>query len=93
VGNLARTSHWAIAYLLALVLLAPAGLWAASRTSPIDKARQLIEEAEFDQAIKVINEALVQPDNSDAMLVSLYELQGTAYLYLGQQDKARTAFE
>jgi tetratricopeptide (TPR) repeat protein len=78
---------------LGLVLLAPGGLWAASRTSLIDKARQLIEDAEFDQAIRVINDALVQPDNSDAMLVSLYELQGTAYLYLGQQDKARTAFE
>jgi tetratricopeptide (TPR) repeat protein len=90
---IARTSHRAAALALAMVLSSPAGLWAASRTSLVDKARQLIEEAEFDQAIRVINDALVQPDNSDAMLVSLYELQGTAYLYLGQADKARSAFE
>jgi len=93
VGNSFKASRRAIALTLAMLLSAPTGLWAVPRNTLIDKARQLIEEAEFDQAIRVINDALVQPDNSDAMLVSLYELQGTAYLYLGQQEKARSAFE
>ncbi len=77
--------------LLALSLSLPT--LAASRLGPVEKARQLIEDAEFDQALKVLNDGLAAPDNSDAMLVSLYELQGTAYLYLGKEDKARQSFE
>jgi hypothetical protein len=41
----------------------------------------------------VINDALGSPDNSDAILVQIYELQGTAYLFLGREDKARYSFE
>jgi tetratricopeptide (TPR) repeat protein len=76
-----------------LVCLAATAAVASGRNAQVDKARQLIEDAEFDQAIRVINDALIQPDNSDAMLVSLYELQGTAYLYQGKEDRARQAFE
>jgi len=80
---------------LALVLSAglPSPVLAAGRSPQIEKARQLIEDAEFDQALKVINEGLTAPDNSDAVLVSLYELQGIAYLYQGKEDRARQAFE
>jgi hypothetical protein len=82
----------AAALCLALAALAPAPVSAAA-AKPVEKARQLIEDAEFDQALKVINEALGSTDNSDAILVALYELQGTAYLFQNKEDKARAAFE
>jgi tetratricopeptide (TPR) repeat protein len=75
-----------------LLLLAPSVAFPAA-SKPVEKARQLIEEAEFEPALKVINEALGSPDNSDAVLVQLYELQGTAYLFLSKEDKARASFE
>lgn len=79
---------------LLLLLASPAALAAAPLRSPqLDEARQLVEEAEFESAIKILHDALSQPDNSDAMLAALYELQGTAYLYLGREEKAHQAFE
>lgn len=89
-------SRWrcllAVAACLGLALTASSGALAATK-NPIEKARQLLEDAEFEPALKIINEALGSPDNSDAMLVQLYELQGTAYLFLSKEDKARASFE
>ncbi|MGC4114373.1 MAG: hypothetical protein QM765_07125 [Myxococcales bacterium] len=75
------------------LLLAVPSLALGAANKPIDKARQLLEEAEFEPALKIINDTLGSPDLSDAMLVQLYELQGTAYLFLGKEDKARASFE
>lgn len=90
-GHLRHRGLCAAAATVLFLTLCPAVAVAAQK--PVEKARQLIEEAEFEQALKVINDALVQPDNSDAILVSLYELQATAYLFQGKKDKARQAFE
>jgi tetratricopeptide (TPR) repeat protein len=79
--------------LLALFVAAPEIAFAAARNPQMEKARQLIEDAEFDQALKVLNDVLSQSDLTDAVLVSGYELQGTAYLYLGKETLARQAFE
>jgi tetratricopeptide (TPR) repeat protein len=82
--------------ILVFGLLAAAPAFAARRAvhSPeIDTARQLIAEAEFDRALAEIGRALAHEHNTDLMLGTLYELQGTAYLYLGHEDKARESFE
>ncbi|MBI5543581.1 MAG: hypothetical protein HY901_06810 [Deltaproteobacteria bacterium] len=78
---------------VSLAVSAPLSAWAARASTPSDQARALIEEAEFEQALKVINEALSQADLTDAALLSLYELQGTAQLFLGNRNAARQSFE
>lgn len=59
----------------------------------VERARKLIEDAEFEEALQRINDALAQPDNGDDLLAALYELQGTTYLYLGREAPARASFE
>lgn len=86
----------ALVVILVLGLLAAAPAFAARRavhSREIDKVRQLIAEAEFDRALAEIGRALAQQHNTDLMLGTLYEQQGTAYLYLGNEDKARESFE
>jgi tetratricopeptide (TPR) repeat protein len=87
--------------LLCAAALFPAAMgaspaWAAAQEveyPQVERARKLIEEAEFDEALRRLSEALAQPDNGDELLAALYELQGTTYLYLGREAQARTSFE
>lgn len=77
-----------------LLLLAP-GMPASAATprEQIERARQLIDEAEFEAALDLLNDELEQPGNSKETLAQLYQLQGITYLYLGQEAKARESFE
>ena len=87
--------------LLALMLL-PAIGWAqasplAIQTEPVlpeyTRAKSLIEQGEFDAAVEELQKGLAEPDVTDDQLADLYQLLGLAELYLGDQDKAREAFE
>lgn len=63
------------------------------RSEEAERAEELMGEGEFEQAVKVLQRGLAQPDVSDDVLVELYRLMGLAQLYLGNEDKAREAYE
>lgn len=58
-----------------------------------ERAEALMAEGEFEQAVKVLQEGLAEPTQSDDVLVELYRLMGLAQLYLGNEAKARDAYE
>lgn len=58
-----------------------------------EEANSLMEQGEFEQAVKVLQRGLSQGDVSDDVLVELYRMMGLAQLYLGDEDKARDAYE
>ena len=59
----------------------------------VEEANGLMEQGEFEDAVKVLQRGLSQPDVSDDVLVELYRMMGLAQLYLGNEDKAREAYE
>ncbi|MBX5481680.1 MAG: hypothetical protein IRZ16_07540 [Myxococcaceae bacterium] len=71
------------------VLLAQLG----PRSPEAEEANELMEQGEFEQAVKVLQRGLSQPDVSDDVLVELYRLMGLAQLYLGNEARAREAYE
>lgn len=76
-----------------LLSLSSASAYAATTREELERARQLIDEAEFEAALELINDELDQPGNSQEMLAQLYQLQGITYLYLGNEASARQSFE
>ena len=63
------------------------------RSDEAEDAEQLMSQGDFEEAVKVLQRGLSQPDVSDDVLVELYRLMGLAQLYLGNEDKARDAYE
>jgi tetratricopeptide (TPR) repeat protein len=63
-------------------------------TSPqITRAQEQIEQGDFEEAVKTLQAGLNEPDVTDDQLVELYRLLGLASLYLGDEAKARQAYE
>ncbi|GEM_PF-646598 len=65
----------------------------APRVPELDKATSQVDSGDFEDAIKTIQQGLNQPDLTDDQLAELYRLLGLAHLYLGNEEKARDAFE
>lgn len=63
------------------------------RNEAVEKAQQQVDEGDFEDAIKTITRGIDQPDLTDDQLAELYRLLGLSNLYLGNEDKARDAFE
>lgn len=63
------------------------------RSPEADRAEHLMEQGEFEEAVKVLQLGLAQPDVSDDVLVELYRMLGLVELYLGEEDQARDAYE
>jgi len=59
----------------------------------VEKAQRQIDEGDFELAVRTVEAALDEEDLSDDVLVELYRLLGLAYLYLGDEPKARDAYE
>jgi tetratricopeptide (TPR) repeat protein len=80
---------------LSLVVLAPASASAqvVPRNEAISKAQQQVDEGDFEDALKTIERGIEEPDLTDDQLAELYRLLGLSHLYLGNEDKARDAFE
>lgn len=86
-------------------LAAPGSAWPADvaadavltqtgvRNKTISKAQAQIDEGDFEDALKTLETGIDDPDLSDDQLAEMYRLQGLAALYLGNQEKARSAFE
>lgn len=63
-------------------------------TSPeISRAQEQIEQGDFEEAVKTLQQGLDAPDVTDDQLVELYRLLGLASLYLGDEARAREAYE
>jgi tetratricopeptide (TPR) repeat protein len=65
----------------------------APRNTAIARAQLLVDEGDFEEALKVLKSGIEAPDISDNELAELFRLQGLSFLYLGDQVKAREAFE
>lgn len=63
------------------------------RMPEIDKANEQVDSGDFEEAIKTLQQGLSQPDLTDDQLAEMYRLLGLAHLYLGNEEKARDAFE
>jgi hypothetical protein len=61
--------------------------------SQITRAQEQIEQGDFEEAVKTLQEGLDAPDVTDDQLVELYRLLGLASLYLGDEARAREAYE
>lgn len=68
-------------------------LGAGPAAPEIDRAQRLIEAAEFEEAVRVLDRTLDQADLSDRSLVEIYRLLGLAHLNLGDEGAARDAYE
>lgn len=63
------------------------------RNEAVQKAAQQVDEGDFEDAIRTVEKGIEQPDLTDDQLAELYRLMGLSHLYLGNEDKARDAFE
>jgi tetratricopeptide (TPR) repeat protein len=78
-----------------VVLLLSQGALAqvAPKNDALTKGQQQVDEGDFEDAVKTLQSGLDAPDLSDEQLAEIYRLLGLANLYLGNEDKARDAFE
>ena len=58
-----------------------------------EQAQGQLDAGEFDEAVRTLQRALGEPELTDAQLVELYRMLGLAQLYLGNEDRAREAYE
>ena len=63
------------------------------RMPELEKATQQVDTGDFEEASKTLQSGLSQPDLTDDQLAEMYRLLGLSHLYLGNEDKARDAFE
>src|SRR3954462_11273004 len=75
------------------VLPTDAPLAQAPVSPELEKAQDQIDSGDFEDALKTLQSALNEPDVSDDQLVEIYRLMGLSYLYLGNEDRARDAYE
>ncbi|WP_239014028.1 hypothetical protein [Archangium violaceum] len=59
----------------------------------IARAQEQIADGEFEEAVKTVEAGLDAPDVTDDQLVELYRLLGLTSLYLGDEARAREAYE
>lgn len=78
----------------ALPAVPPPPLFQLGPTHPeITRAQEQIEQGDFEEAVKTLQTGLDKPDVTDDQLVELYRLLGLASLYLGDEARAREAYE
>ncbi|HYO65730.1 MAG TPA: hypothetical protein VEU33_06570 [Archangium sp.] len=79
---------------LARPLFPPPLLFQVAPARPeIARAQQQISDGDFEEAVKTLEAGLDAPDVTDDQLVELYRLLGLTSLYLGDQERAREAYE
>ncbi len=77
-----------------LVLAAtPAFSQLSPRNDALTKGQQQVDDGDFEDAVKTLEAGIDAPDLTDEQLAELYRLLGLAHLYLGNEVKARDAFE
>jgi len=76
-----------------MLAAAPAFSQLAPRNDALTKGQQQVDEGDFEDAVKTLQAGIDAPDLTDEQLAELYRLLGLSHLYLGNEDKARDAFE
>ncbi len=79
--------------LLATCVAALAWAQPAPKLPELQKAAQQVDAGDFEEAVKTLDQALGQPELTDDQLAEAYRLLGLAHLYLGNEEKARDAYE
>ena len=82
---------WSDTPLQAPVAMVPGQV--SPRMPELDRATSQVDSGDFEEAIKTLQQGLSQPDLTDDQLAEMYRLLGLAHLYLGNEEKARDAFE
>ncbi len=63
------------------------------RNEAVDKAALQVDEGDFEDAIRTLEKGIEEPDLTDDQLAEMYRLLGLSHLYLGNEERARDAFE
>jgi tetratricopeptide (TPR) repeat protein len=63
------------------------------KNETIEKAAKQVDEGDFEDAVHTVEKGIDAADLTDDQLAELYRLLGLAHLYLGNEDRARDAFE
>lgn len=63
------------------------------KNEAVAKAAQQVDEGDFEDAVRTLEKGIDQPDLTDDQLAQMYRLLGLSHLYLGNEEKARDAFE
>ncbi|PZR13857.1 MAG: hypothetical protein DI536_11020 [Archangium gephyra] len=79
--------------LLALLVPLVGAAQIVPRSAAIEKAQQQVDDGDFEDAVKTVERGIEAPELTDDQLAELYRLMGLSHLYLGNEDKARDAFE
>lgn len=84
-----------LAALLAALLLHPGPSAAQSglESRQVTKAQAQLEDGDFEGAVRTIDQAVADPTLTEDEQVELYRLLGLAQLYLGNEQRARQAYE
>lgn len=80
-------------FTLGLFLAVPAFAQVSPRNDAVTRGQQQVDEGDFEDAVRTLEAGIDAPDLTDDQLAELYRLLGLAYLYLGNEDKARGAYE
>lgn len=74
-------------------IVATASAQIVPKNEAIEQASKQVDDGDFEDAVKTVERGLEQADLTDDQLAELYRLLGLSHLYLGNEDKARDAFE
>jgi hypothetical protein len=59
----------------------------------IEAAQTQLDDGDYEDVLATTARGLARPELTDEQLAELYRLEGLAHLYLGNEDRARLAFE
>ncbi|HEY0882211.1 MAG TPA: hypothetical protein VGD87_11800 [Archangium sp.] len=82
-----------VLFLVMVCLTGVAFAQVVPRNEALTRAAQQVDEGDFEDAVRTIEKGIDQPDLTDDQLAEMYRLLGLSHLYLGNEDKARDAFE
>jgi len=63
------------------------------RNEALEKAQGQVDSGDFEEAVKTLEAGIEQSELTDDQLVEMYRLLGLAQLYLGNEERARDAYE
>jgi hypothetical protein len=92
--HMTRPAGWCILSICALLLMAGSDSLAAEDHTGtlIQQASVLYSEAEFEEALKLLEQAVRIPGNSREQLIRIYHIRGLCQGSLGQYEATREAF-
>ena len=75
------------------MLMLVLALGVSPQVAEVEQAQSQLDAGDYEEALATLQRGLEKPDLTDDQLAELYRLLGLSHLYLGNEDKARQAFE